>query len=127
MNEFENNPASAAVQRIQDTIDELPGQVAQSVWDEVSSTTPFGASLRQNSGEVLVNYLATLTPEDMGFAARRLIVADQAFGNQLDHFVDCQTLLTVINAVAALSDKDEMAFRTTLQAAIPAIPGLTTL
>ena len=80
-------------------------------------------SLRQNSGEVLIDYLSSLTPENMGVIAERLMEADKAFGANLLHSPDCSSVLQIINAAADGSDESELNFYTTLRTVIPAIPG----
>ena len=119
----EENAVSRATAKMHKAIESLPGEVAQSVLDEVHGDTPFGMALRQDNGQALINYFGAMSLDDMGIAAERLQHAAKAYEGHLLHAPHLGSLLEVINATANLSEMDEAKFYQGLAATVAVVPG----
>ncbi len=133
MNEEDFNSPGAAALRIKKVVDEMPRNVAAAIFDDLPSSTMVGAAIRQQDGQVLLNYLRSMNMEDMGDVGERLTHASQVFesSQSLQHIPHCESLLKIIDATAAQVDgigesidEDAQAFYELLRQISPAIPGI---
>ena len=90
---------NSAVERIKEAIADVPWQIAQAVWAEVPSDTPFGMALRQNAGNDLVERLTGLSPEEMGDIGEVLIEAHKCMRTKLEHTGDLDSTLRIVTAI----------------------------